>query len=221
MPSRHDSNVNNAYLAIIRLATYLLSLQISERNSGRTSKPGNRMRLQIRSCCCALHTFVKVTAIVLTALYLVLGLVVFAAHSLIEANTARPAAASNPLEFDDLGGDLKASRSSAYVVVFVLVLVFSAVGVGVNVMLLLAIHLNRRTLMLPWLVFQMMVIVGMLICSPNFSEGSFSFSNRIVNSFFTSSRFWRSKPETIQTLFAPIRRRKAREKVLLIEVLEQ
>ena len=53
------------------------------------------------------------------------------------------------------------SASSALgIVVFVLVLLFSGVGVVANLLVLVAIRVNRRTLMLPWLVFQLMVVLG-------------------------------------------------------------
>ena len=49
---------------------------------------------------------------------------------------------------------------SAFDVVFAVLLVFNAIGVLANVLVMLGIKLNKRSLLLPWLVFQLMVILG-------------------------------------------------------------
>ena len=52
------------------------------------------------------------------------------------------------------------SFRSAFDVVFAVLLVFNAIGVLANVLVMLGIKLNKRSLLLPWLVFQLMVILG-------------------------------------------------------------
>ncbi len=44
--------------------------------------------------------------------------------------------------------------------VFAVILVFNVIGILANVLVMLGIHLNKRSLLLPWLVFQLMVILG-------------------------------------------------------------
>ena len=45
---------------------------------------------------------------------------------------------------------------------FAVLLVFNAIGILANVLVMLGIKLNKRSLLLPWLVFQLMVILGEL-----------------------------------------------------------
>ena len=52
------------------------------------------------------------------------------------------------------------SYRSAFDVVFAVLLVFNAIGVLANILVMLGIKLNKRSLLLPWLVFQLMVILG-------------------------------------------------------------
>ena len=49
---------------------------------------------------------------------------------------------------------------SAFDVVFAVLLVFNAIGVLANILVMVGIKLNKRSLLLPWLVFQLMVILG-------------------------------------------------------------
>ena len=97
------------------------------------------MLLHVRQCCCALHTFVRIACILLVLAYLV------AAFSVILWRSLAPE---------------EAASSAPGIVTFVLVLLFSGVGVVANLLVLVAIRVNRRTLMLPWLVFQLMVVLG-------------------------------------------------------------
>ena len=97
------------------------------------------MLLRVRQCCCALHTFVRIACILLVLVYLVSAFAVILWRSL-----ATPEAAASP----------------AGLVTFVLVLLLSSVGVVANLLVLVAIRVSRRTLMLPWLVFQLMVVLG-------------------------------------------------------------
>ena len=65
----------------------------------------------------------------------------------------------------DSNSNSSSSDNAAHVIIFIIVLLFSGIGITVNVLVLAAIRLNRRTLILPWLVFQFMVILGKaLIC---------------------------------------------------------
>ena len=95
------------------------------------------MDVHVRRCCCALHTFVRVLCIILTAVHLVAAVAATGFH------LATAAAAS-----------------TLAVVTYVLVLGFCLLGSGVNLLVLLAVKRNQRSLMLPWLVFQVMVILG-------------------------------------------------------------
>ena len=109
------------------------------------------MFLQVRGCCCALHTFVRILCIILVLVYLVASFCVILWRSLM----TYPGAVNNA-EHD---GDTAASNT-AHVIIFILVLIFSGIGVAVNLLVLVAIRMNRRSLILPWLVFQFMVILG-------------------------------------------------------------
>ena len=52
------------------------------------------------------------------------------------------------------------SYRSAFDVIFAVLLVFNTIGVLANILVMVGIKLNKRSLLLPWLVFQLMVILG-------------------------------------------------------------
>ncbi len=100
------------------------------------------MDVRVRSCCCALHTFVRVVCIFLTLGYLFLALLATAWHLM----------ATNGGRFNEV--------SPGHTVTFVLALTFCLLGVSVNLLALLAVRKGQRTLIIPWLVFQLLVIIG-------------------------------------------------------------
>lgn len=102
------------------------------------------MRVQIRSCCCALHTFVRILSIIMILGYMFMGLISFIVYGVTTSGTSL-------------------AQNRTFVIAFVLMLVFCSLGIGVSVLVLLAIRMNKRMLMLPWLVFKMMVIIGLFV----------------------------------------------------------
>lgn len=99
------------------------------------------VEVRVRRCCCALHTFVRIACILLCLVHVVSAATVTIWHLV------------TPTSPD--GSDVNVRR-----VAFVLVLLFSVLGIAVNLLVLLGVHRNQRSLLLPWLVFQLMVILG-------------------------------------------------------------
>lgn len=106
------------------------------------------MAFRVRQCCCALHTFVRLVCLFLLLAHLLTALLACIWHWMATSDEARRGD----------GDRLKSDRLAA--AVLGVVLLFSAVGVAVNALALLGVRRNRRTLMIPWLVFQLLVIIG-------------------------------------------------------------
>ena len=112
------------------------------------------MDFRVRQCCCALHTFFRLVCIFLLLVHLLCALLASLWHWMATGDAGR-----GNHEDEDAEDDAARSDRLAAAVLGV-VLLFSGVGVVVNGLALLAVRKNRRTLMIPWLVFQLLVIIG-------------------------------------------------------------
>ncbi len=103
------------------------------------------MLVRVRSCSCDLPSFVRVVCVFLSAAFLLVAAADIVWHTAFNAGSAR---AAHGLSAATLG------------TVFAVVLVFSVLGVAVNACALVGICLDRRMLMLPWLVFKVLIVIG-------------------------------------------------------------
>ena len=134
---------------------------------------------KINQICCSLSTFVKIVCTIFLVIYFGIGIsgvfwYLAEKFGFLNFNLSDSSAIVNVAEKEDgeingfeefeLENDLnegeKLDDSFKKIVIFSIVLVFALTGVMVNLLVLLSMRSNKRTLILPWLVYHTGVIIG-------------------------------------------------------------
>ena len=134
---------------------------------------------KIRRICCSLATFVKIVCIFFLVLYLCIGLSgvfwffaeqlgfsFFQSHdtSTIVSVAEKEDGEINGFEEFTIENNINKNGdnpgSFRKIVIFSIVLIFTLTGVMVNLLVILSMRANKRTLIIPWLVYHTGVIIG-------------------------------------------------------------
>ena len=131
---------------------------------------------KINRLCCSLSTFVKIVCTIFLVIYFGIaisgvfwylaekfGFLNFNIEDTSVVNVAEKEDGEiNGFEEFELENDNtdKLDDSFKKIVIFSIVLVFALTGVMVNLLVLLSMRSNKRTLILPWLVYHTGVIIG-------------------------------------------------------------
>ena len=127
------------------------------------------MIVQIRQCCCSLATLVKVTCIIFMLLYFAIALL-SVVWLLLFANVGSTSSVVvvekedgeiNGFEDFDAGEDVSEQNSSfKNLVIFIIVVLFAIVGAFVNLLVICSIRIGKKSLILPWFVFNTFLVIG-------------------------------------------------------------
>ena len=134
---------------------------------------------KIRQICCSLSTFVKIVCIFFLVLYLCIGLSgvfwffaeqlgfsFFQSHdsSVVVSVAEKEDGEINGFEEFTIENNINKrgdnDGSFRKIVIFSIVLIFTLTGVMVNLLVILSMRANKRTLIIPWLVYHTGVIIG-------------------------------------------------------------
>ena len=134
---------------------------------------------KVRRICCSLSTFVKIVCIFFLVLYLCIGLSgvfwflseqlgfsFFQSHdsSTIVSVAEKEDGEINGFEEFTIENNINKNDdndgSFRKIVIFSIVLIFTLTGVMVNLLVILSMRANKRTLIIPWLVYHTGVIIG-------------------------------------------------------------
>ena len=134
---------------------------------------------KITQICCSLSTFVKIICTVFLVIYFGIGIsgvfwYLAEKFGFLNFNIDDSSSVVNVAEKED--GEIngfeefeiddhrnennKVDESFKKIVIFSIVLVFALTGVMVNLLVLLSMRSNKRSLILPWLVYHTGVIIG-------------------------------------------------------------
>ena len=137
------------------------------------------MIVRVRQCCCALTTFVRLVAIFFLVFHVLLALsatvwyLLFSSKDANGKNEDDGVRNVNDRTFDSflitaadrtVAKEKEANELKQHLDLLIVILLgaFAAIGFCVNIFLLVGVHIQRRSLFIPWLVFQLIVILGNL-----------------------------------------------------------
>ena len=134
---------------------------------------------KINRICCSLSAFVKIVCTIFLVIYFgigISGVFWFLAEKFgfLNFNINDESTVVNVAEKEDgeingfeefeiennINQNEKLDESFKKIVIFSIVLVFALTGVMVNLLVLLSMRSNKRTLILPWLVYHTGIIIG-------------------------------------------------------------
>lgn len=130
------------------------------------------MIVRIRQCCCALTTFVRLVAVFFLVFHLLLALSAAIWYTLFSTTSKKNNEDSLPsppisknIDDETFDAFLRGNNNSVGsldLLIVVVLGIFSSLGILVNILLLLGIKWEKRTIFLPWLVFHLITVMGML-----------------------------------------------------------
>ena len=138
------------------------------------------MIVRVRQCCCALTTFVRLVAIFFLVFHVLLALSATIWYLLFSSKNANVnkeddgvrnvndrtfdsfliTASNRPTSASEAGNTRDVVENHLDLLIVIVLGAFAALGFCVNIFLLVGVHVKRRSLFIPWLVFQFLVILG-------------------------------------------------------------